>query len=145
MRIYYQSDETARKWSRSFNKSGPPLPKLTTLRIPLCLLILQRFPGCLVLLNGFPDVGKLTIARSLQSNLADVDTRLIDNHLIIDPAEAIYPGRGHQHKMFRDRLRNVLFDELKTIPGHDAILIMTRSLGANVQDASVFAEHLEVS
>jgi chloramphenicol 3-O-phosphotransferase len=103
-------------------------------------------PGCLVILNGFPGVGKLTIARSLQSRLTNVvQTRLIDNHLIIDPAESIYPGRGHQHKAFRDKLRQVIFDELKTIPGQKTVLIMTCSLGANVEDAAVFAEHFEVS
>ena len=104
-----------------------------------------RSSGCLVILNGFPGVGKLTIARSLQSRLTNVETRIIDNHLIIDPAEAVWPGRGYQHKAFRDKLRQVIFDELKTIPGRDAILIMTCSLGANVEDAAVFAEHLEVS
>ena len=102
-------------------------------------------PGCLVLLNGFPGVGKLTIARSLQSKLGNEDTRLIDNHVIIDPAEAVHPGRGYQHKVFRDRLRHVLFDELKTISGHETVLIMTCSLGANVEDAAIFAEHLEAS
>jgi len=106
-----------------------------------------RTPGCLVLLNGFPGVGKLTIARSLQSNLTNqnVETRLIDNHLIIDPAEAVHPGRGHQHRAFRDKLRNLIFNELKTLPQQETVLIMTCSLGANVEDAAVFAEHLEVS
>jgi hypothetical protein len=56
-----------------------------------------RSSCCLVMLNGFPGVSKLTIARSLQSSLTDqnVETRLIDDHLIIDPAEAVHPGRGH--------------------------------------------------
>jgi len=103
-----------------------------------------RLSGCLVILNGFPGVGKLTIARSLQSRLTNVETRFIDNHLIIDPAEAIHPGRGLQHKKFRDTLRHVIFDELKTISAKDAVLIMTCSLGANGEDAVVFAEHLEV-
>ena len=104
-----------------------------------------RPSGCLVILNGFPGVGKLTIARSLQSRLTNVETRLIDNHLTIDPAEAIHPGRGRQHKAFRNKLRQVIFDELKTIPERDTVLIMTSSPGANVEDTAVFAEYLEVS
>ena len=104
-----------------------------------------RPSGCLIILNGFPGVGKLTIARSLQSRLTNVETRLIDNHLTIDPAEAIHPGRGRQHKAFRNKLRQVIFDELKTIPERDTVLIMTCSLGTNLEDAAVFAEHLEVS
>jgi chloramphenicol 3-O-phosphotransferase len=102
-------------------------------------------PGCLVILNGFPGVGKLTIARALQSRLTNAETRLIDNHLIIDPAEAVHPGRGLQHKRLRDKLRRVIFDELKTVPEQDTVLIMTCSLGANVEDAAVFAEYLGVS
>jgi shikimate kinase len=104
-----------------------------------------KSPGCLIILNGFPGVGKLTIARSLQSRFTDVETRLVDNHLIIDPAEAVHPGRGLQHKEFRERLRRVIFDELKTVPEQDTVLIMTCSLGANEADAAVFAEHLEAS
>jgi hypothetical protein len=104
-----------------------------------------RPSGCLVILNGFPGVGKLTIARSLQSRLTNVETRLIDNHLIIDPAEAIHPGRGRQHKAFRNKLRQTIFDEVKTIPERDTVLIMTSSLGANLEDTAVFAEYLEVS
>ena len=104
-----------------------------------------RPSGCLVILNGFPGVGKLTIARSLQSRLTNVETRLIDNHLVIDPAEAIHAGRGHRHKTFREKLRQVIFDELKTIPEHGTVLIMTCSLGTNVEDAAVFVKHLKVS
>lgn len=98
------------------------------------------------MLNGFPGVGKLTIARSLQSSLTNqnVETRLIDDHLIIDPAEAVHPGRGHQHRAFRDKLRNLAFDEPKTLPEQDIVLIITCSLGANLEDAALFAEHLEV-
>jgi hypothetical protein len=34
---------------------------------------------------------------------------------------------------------------VKTIPERDTVLIMTASLGANVEDTAVFAEYLEVS
>jgi hypothetical protein len=77
-----------------------------------------RPAGYLVLLNGFPGVGKLTIARSLQSSLTNqnVGTRLVDDHLIIDPAETVHPDREHQHRAFRDKHRNLTSDELKTLP-----------------------------
>lgn len=101
--------------------------------------------GCLVLLNGFPGVGKLTIARSLQSSSTNVEARLVDSHLIIDPAEAIHPGCGDQYRASRNRLRNAVFDELKATPGNDTVLIITCSLGVNLEDAAVFAEHPEVS
>jgi hypothetical protein len=69
----------------------------------------------------------------------------MDNHLIIDPVQAVHPGRGLQHREFRDKLRRVIFDEIKTVSEQDTVLIMTCSLGANVADAAVFAEYLEVS
>lgn len=101
--------------------------------------------GCLVLLNGFPGTGKLTIARVLQSRLEEVNTRLIDNHLIIDPAEAIHPSRGPEHKALRNRLRQTILDELRSLPNPDTLVIMTVCLGANKEDAAVFAEHIDVS
>jgi hypothetical protein len=114
---------------------------------PTTFTQIPKSTGCLVLFNGFPSVGKLTVARSLQSSLTNqsVEIRLIDNHLIIDPAEAVHPGREHQHRAFRDKLRNLIFDELKTLPEQDIVFIMTCSLGANVAEAAVFAEHLEVT
>lgn len=105
-----------------------------------------QVPSCLILLNGFPGTGKLTIARALQSTLKDlyIDARLIDNHLAIDVAEAIYPGRGLEHKALHDRLRRVILEELKVLPLPDTLLIMTLCLGHNEKDAAILAEHLEV-
>lgn len=104
-----------------------------------------RSRGCLILLNGFPGVGKLAIARELQSKLGDVDTRLIDNHLIIDLAEAIHPGRGPKHKALRKQLRQTLLEELRGLPNPETSVIMTVCLGNNEGDAAVFAEHIDVS
>lgn len=112
--------------------------------IKSCAMSALRLSACMILLNGFPGVGKLTIARCLQSALVNVRSRLIDNHLMIDPAEAIYPGRGAPYRVFRDRMRQAIFDDLKALPEDDIVLIMTCSLGANFEDAAVFAEYLEV-
>ena len=55
----------------------------------------------IIVLNGFPGVGKYTILKEVQALLAaDKSPRLIDNHLLIDPAAALYPGRGvHHHEL----------------------------------------------
>lgn len=103
--------------------------------------------GCLVLLNGYPGVGKLSVARTLRSKLQGFHTsptRLIDNHLIIDPAQAVHPGRGPEHKAFRTRLRHVILDELKSLSDPDTILIMTLSLKTDKEEIEVFAEHVDV-
>lgn len=110
-------------------------------------MAVRKQTGCLVLLNGYPGVGKLSVARTLRSKIQDVltsPTRLIDNHLIIDPAQAVHPGRGPEHKAFRTRLRHAILDELKTLPDPDTILIMTLSLKTDKEEIEVFAEHVDV-
>jgi hypothetical protein len=64
-----------------------------------------------VLLNGFPGIDKLAIARALQAVLNETGrrTRLIDNHLLIDPATAIVPSRNASHHILRKELRGVAF------------------------------------
>lgn len=104
-----------------------------------------RTTGCVVSLNGFPGTGKLAIARALRSKLEDMEARLLDNHLMIDPAEAVHPGRGTEHKSLRKRLRQAVFDDLKALPRHEMVIIMTECLGANQEDAAVFAEHVNIA
>ena len=54
------------------------------------------FPPSIVLFNGFPGVGRYSIARELESIIPG-ETRLIDNHMLIHPVEAIHPGRTPEH------------------------------------------------
>ncbi len=70
---------------------------------------------CVVFLNGFPGVGKLAIARELHSQLRRKKTCLFDNHLIIDPAGAIHPGRGTDYKNLRNRLRHMVLNDLEAV------------------------------
>lgn len=100
--------------------------------------------GCIIFLNAFPGVGKLAIARAIHSKLDPERSRLIDNHLLIDPAEAIFPGRGEAHKALRSKIRQIAFDALKA-DSKPLTIIMTGCLGANREDAAVFAEHLEIA
>jgi hypothetical protein len=77
--------------------------------------------------------------------LEDVNTRLINNHLIIDPAEAIHPGRGPEHKALRNQLRQTVLNELRALPDPDTLVIMTVCLGVNREDVAVYAEYVDVS
>lgn len=101
--------------------------------------------GCVVLVNGLPGTGKVAIARALQTKLQDNETRLIDNHLIIDLAEAVHPGRGSQNKMLRGHLRSTIIHETVELPDPDTVVIMTVCLADNVEDAAMFAECVDVS
>lgn len=104
-----------------------------------------KLGSCLILLNGYPGTGKLAIARELQSKLQDVQCRLIDNHLMIDPVDAIYPHRGLEHRVLYNRLRQFILDELRVFPGDNVVFIMTVCLGSNAEDVAVYAQHLDVS
>ena len=104
-----------------------------------------RPKGCVIFLNGFPGIGKLTIARTLQTKLGDVGSRLVDNHLIIDAAEAVHPGRSPEHKALRKQIRDAMFNDLKVLQGKDIVVILTGCLTANPEDVSVFAEHVAIA
>ncbi|KAG6805388.1 hypothetical protein H0H93_004898, partial [Arthromyces matolae] len=65
--------------------------------------------GMIVVLNGFPGTGKHTILKQLQALLPTHKSRLIDNHLLIDPAQALYPDRSEEHHALRREIRAVFF------------------------------------
>ncbi|RMY20406.1 hypothetical protein D0867_04021 [Hortaea werneckii] len=102
-------------------------------------------PACVVLLNGFPGTGKYAVARTLRSKLGDTNTRLVDNHLIIDPAEAAHPGRGYEHKALRDVIRRAVFQDLKRLPENITTIVLTGCFGQNSEDVAVYAEHVEIA
>ena len=103
--------------------------------------------GCIVLLNGFPGVGKLTIAQAIKDNLPEHNARLIDNHVLIDPAEAIVPGRGPAHKLLRAKVRRVAFEALteEFVSQPNLKVIMTGCLADNAEDTAVLTEHLRIA
>ncbi|KAF1957478.1 hypothetical protein CC80DRAFT_560826 [Byssothecium circinans] len=119
-------------------------------------------PSRIIFLNGFPGVGKLTIARALQTKLQalNIPTRLIDNHVLIDTAQAVIPGRSPDHKALRSKIRFLVFEALArefekmhesqtptddeaTSPG--LTVIMTRCLTRTAPDISVFHETLNLA
>jgi len=100
--------------------------------------------GCVILLNGFPGVGKLTVAQAMKRNLPASTTRLIDNHVLIDPVEAIVPGRSSEHKALRKEIRRVAFEALtkEMISQPNLKVIVTGCLADNVEDIAVLSEHV---
>jgi hypothetical protein len=104
-----------------------------------------RRSGCVILLNGFPGVGKLSTARALCLHLQEAPTRLFDNHLIIDPVEAIHPGRGPEHKFMRAHFRQIAFANLKSLPDQNLMIVMTATLAKNDEDAATFAEYVDIA
>jgi hypothetical protein len=97
-----------------------------------------------ILINGFPGVGKLTIARALQKKIG-ANARLIDNHLLIDPVEAIEPGRNFAHYKLRKAFRHVAFEGIRAIEEKEITIIMTQCLAATPNDLESFQEHAAIA
>lgn len=100
--------------------------------------------GKVVVLNGFPGTGKLTIATKMKSYFPEDTVRLIDNHLLIDPAQAIYPGRSAAHCELRRKFREVAFDAIRKIAQEGKTVLMTACLVDNEADIRTFEEHMSI-
>ncbi|KAH6991282.1 hypothetical protein BKA56DRAFT_667766 [Ilyonectria sp. MPI-CAGE-AT-0026] len=102
--------------------------------------------GKVVVLNGFPGTGKFTILRHLQDHSWRGKTwsRLIDNHLLIDPVQAVYPDRGHAHYQLRRQMRDIVFSSLREVVREGHLILMTACLADNEVDRQVLKEHLDL-
>jgi hypothetical protein len=101
-------------------------------------------PGKVVVLNGFPGTGKLSILQRVQSILGE-RVILLDNHLLIDPVQAVLPGRGEAHHALRRAVRAPIFASLKaTVKEPGNVVLMTACLAATEADAAVAEEHLGI-
>lgn len=100
----------------------------------------SRDAGAIILLNGFPGVGEFSIGRKLFDLFDHKHTRFIDNHLLIDPVQAIIPGRGTDHKALRHAFRRVAFDALSAIEDGSTTLILTSCLSSTEGDQQILEE-----
>jgi len=100
--------------------------------------------GIIVVLNGFPGTGKHTILKRVQALLpADKSSRLVDNHLLIDPAQVLFPDRSDDHHDLRRRIRDAVFPYIRRLAQEGHVVLMTACLAAdNDGDAAFFCEHL---
>ncbi|KAJ7346990.1 hypothetical protein DFH08DRAFT_870019 [Mycena albidolilacea] len=95
-------------------------------------------------INGFPGVGKLSVAREVQKQLTA--SRLLDNHLLIDVAQAIEPNRGPAHYALRTVLRRAAFDGLKAVEDKSVTLILTSCSASTLHhDVEVFSEFVDIA
>lgn len=87
-------------------------------------------------INGWPGSGKLTIARELATLL---DARLLDNHTIINPAEALFERRDPLNRSLRKALRTMIFEHVAQMkPG---ILLLTDAISDDAFDSALFEEY----
>lgn len=98
--------------------------------------------GRIVVLNGFPGAGKLTILKRAKELLPPDTTRLLDNHLLIDPVAAIIPIRNEEHHELRRLVRAPILAKLAQYAQNGFTILMTTCLAkGNTTDAS-FSEEL---
>ncbi|KAJ7142103.1 hypothetical protein C8R43DRAFT_1016327 [Mycena crocata] len=106
----------------------------------------QTSGGMVVVLNGFPGTGKLTILKQLQTLLPPDRTRLLDNHLLIDPAQALIPDRSDAHHGLRQRIRASCFGTATELARQGYIILLTACLAEDNggRDTGVLQEHLDI-
>ena len=80
--------------------------------------------GPIIHINSWPGAGKRTIAKEL---VQLVGGRLLDNHLILDPATALFPRGTPEAAALREAVRKVLFDAALTLPP-DVPIVLTDAL-----------------
>ncbi|KAF4976699.1 hypothetical protein FZEAL_6679 [Fusarium zealandicum] len=98
--------------------------------------------GKIVVLNGFPGTGKLTIFKNIEAQLSSQDVQVVDNHLIIDPAQAV--DRGLNHYYLRRQMRKVYYNEIRKMASQGCLVLMTACLVDNEADLKVLDEHLDI-
>jgi hypothetical protein len=102
---------------------------------------------CVVLFNGFPGVRKKTIAKAFAEGLIskDISYRFIDNHMLIDPVQAICPGRDKAHYELREKFRKTAFEGIKAIEEQELVVIFTACLADEPRDIGQFMEYAGVA
>ncbi|KAK8022401.1 hypothetical protein PG993_013168 [Apiospora rasikravindrae] len=105
-------------------------------------------PLPLIHLNGHPGVGKLTIARHLQTLINThpdpaLSARLVENHVLIDPCAALLDRTEPGYQSLRRALRATVFEALSTNPAtHAHAYIFTESQTTDLVGATVCAEYV---
>lgn len=106
----------------------------------------QEHPnGRVVVLNGLPGAGKYTILKKVHSLLPADTTCLLDNHLLIDLAVAVIPGRSDEHHELRRNIRAPVFQALRKRVREGHTILMTACMAKeNERDAAFLQEHLDI-
>jgi broad-specificity NMP kinase len=104
-----------------------------------------KIPLPIIHINGFPGTGKLTIAR-LVANMLNTETRtttkLIHNHLLIDPTDAVLHRTQPGYQALRKAIRAAVFGALeRETATHDSTYIFTDWQSSNPEGSSVCAEY----
>ena len=88
-------------------------------------------------INGWPGVGKLTIARLLAGTL---DARLLDNHTLINPAEALFARTDPAYYPFRADIRALAFARAARLPPGTSVVLTDAIAQEEPRHHAMFAD-----
>lgn len=69
----------------------------------------ETAPYPIIHINGFPGTGKLTVAQYLVADVTPVNLKLIHNHLLINPADAVLHRNQPGYQALRQAIRGAIF------------------------------------
>ncbi|KAK2036638.1 hypothetical protein LZ31DRAFT_561012 [Colletotrichum somersetense] len=99
-------------------------------------------PLPIVHINAFPGTGKLTVAQKLTRLAPSGVLRLVHNHLLINPADAVLRRDEAGYQSLRHRLRSVVFSSLIDEPAtRTAAYIFTDFQTSNNLGSAVCQEY----
>lgn len=90
----------------------------------------------IVHINSWPGAGKRTIAHRLAT---DLGARLLDNHVLLNPAEALFERSDPRHGALRSEVRRVVLAHAAALDPATGV-VATDALSAEPQDAKIFAD-----
>lgn len=101
----------------------------------------QKPTGLVVHINGWPGCGKLTIARHLAERRG---ARLVDNHTLINPAEALFEHSNPLYRSLRAAIRASVFEHLLKAPAEQSF-VFTDALSDDAADTRAFQDCAELA
>lgn len=102
-------------------------------------------PHPIIHINGFPGTGKLTVAQYLVAHVTQVDLKLIHNHLLINPADAVLHRTQPGYQALRHAIRGAIFTALIEPATYDTTYLFTDFQTGNKQGASVCEEYVQAA
>ncbi|KAJ5986921.1 hypothetical protein N7451_011286 [Penicillium sp. IBT 35674x] len=102
-------------------------------------------PHPIIHINGFPGTGKLTVAQYLVAHVTLVNLKLIHNHLLINPADAVLHRTQPGYQALRRAIRSAIFTALTEPATHDTTYLFTDFQTDNEQGTSVCLEYVRAA
>ncbi|KAL4735869.1 hypothetical protein BDV11DRAFT_24002 [Aspergillus similis] len=101
----------------------------------------------LIHINAFPGTGKLTVAQHLLAQAPpSTSIKLVHNHLLINPADAVLHRTQPGYQALRHALRSAVFTSLATEPAtYETTYVFTDFQTTNEQGTSVCLEYVQAA